>query len=144
VEVEIRTEENRAILTFKGDVTAPDLAALQETVNELLQQGVRHFTLNLDAVQYVDSDGLGQLVQLYAAVMNVGGDVKLARLSKRLADLLHLTKLLEDAEKEDVFTELPDPFGARLPMLNPVIWLALLVTLAILVTIASRVAFSPW
>lgn len=144
MEIEIRTETNRAILTLKGDLMARDLAVLQETVNDLLRQGIRHFTLNLDGVQYVDSAGLGQLVQLHKTVTHVGGDFKLAHPSKRLTSLLRLTKLLEDPERKNSFIGLPDPFGTRLPMLNPVIWLALLVTLAILVMIASRVAFSAW
>jgi anti-anti-sigma factor len=145
VEIEVRTEENRAFLTLKGDVTnAGDLAALQETLNELLRKGVRHFTLNLQAVQYVDSAGLGRLVQLYTTVSHVGGVLKLDGLNERLTSLLRLTKLQERPEKKNFLMELPDPFGARLPLLTPVIWLALLVTFVILVTIASRVSFSVW
>ena len=145
MEIEIRIEENRAILTLKGDLTnAHDLASLQEMVNDLLRKGVRHFTLNMEAVQYVDSAGLGRLVQLYTTVTHMGGDAKLAGLPERLTNLLRLTKLLEGPEKKNFFMELPDPFGSRIPMLNPVIWLVLLVTLAILVTIASRASFGVW
>jgi anti-sigma B factor antagonist len=139
VEIEIRTEENRAILTLEGDFTsARDVAAVQEKVNDLLRKGVRHFTFNLEAVEYVDSAGLGRLVQLYTTVTHAGGDVKLAALPERL------TKLLEGPEKTNFFMELPDSFGTRIPMLNPLIWLVLLVTFAILVTIASHASFSVW
>lgn len=144
MEIEIRTEMNRAILTLKGDLTkARDLAALQGTVNDLLGKGVRDFTLNLDAVQYVDSAGLEQLVRLYSAVKHTGGDLKTSGLTKRMRSRVRLTKLREGRESEN-FMELPDPLGTGLPMLNPVIWLVLLITFAILVTIASRVAFSVW
>jgi anti-anti-sigma factor len=80
VEIGIRTEMNRAILTLKGDLSgAHDLAALQRTISDLLGKGVRDFTLRLDAVTYVASAGLGQIVQLFSIVKREGGDLRVVR-----------------------------------------------------------------
>jgi hypothetical protein len=98
----------------------------------------------LEAVGSIDSAGLGLLVQLYTRVEHVDGRLKLEGLHERLTSLLHFTKLPGRPEKKNILMELPDPFGARLPLLSPVFWLALLVTFAVLVTIASRASFSFW
>ena len=66
---------------------------LRDKVRSLLQQGQRQFIMNLSAVPYMDSGGLGELVQAYATVTKQGGALKLLHLTGRLRDLLVITKL---------------------------------------------------
>jgi anti-sigma B factor antagonist len=62
-------------------------------VRSLLQQGQLQFIVNLAGVPYMDSGGLGELVQAYATVTKQGGALKLLHLTSRLRDLLVITKL---------------------------------------------------
>ena len=66
---------------------------LRDKVKSLIKDKVR-IVLNLANVTYIDSGGLGTLVSLYTSAYNVGGAVKLANLTQRVADLLHVTKLV--------------------------------------------------
>src|SRR5581483_745082 len=74
-------------------VFGDEAAALRETVKRLLTD-TKQIVLNLNDVNYIDSGGLGTLVALYTTARNAGGDVKLASLTKRVGDLLQVTKLL--------------------------------------------------
>jgi len=84
------------IITVTGDITlnkGGDVG-LRDKVRSLLQQGRIRLLLDLGAVSYVDSAGLGELVQAYATTKNKGGSLKLLRVTKRLKDLLTITKLV--------------------------------------------------
>jgi anti-sigma B factor antagonist len=74
-------------------VFGEETAALREKVKSLISQDSR-MVLNLADVTYIDSGGLGTLVALYTTARNAGGSIKLARLTKRVGDLLQVTKLL--------------------------------------------------
>jgi anti-sigma B factor antagonist len=74
-------------------VFGEESASLRDTVKKLLVQSPQ-VVLSLREVNYVDSGGLGTLVSLYTTARNAGGAVKLARVSRRVGDLLQLTKLL--------------------------------------------------
>ena len=85
-----------AIITVTGDITlnkGGDVV-LRDKVRSLLEQGRTKLLLDLGAVSYVDSAGLGELVQAYATAKNKGGSLKLLRPAKRLKDLLTITKLV--------------------------------------------------
>ena len=87
-----------------GDVTVLDLKGrmtmgegdelLKDKVNSLILQGRKKLVLNLADVPYVDSAGLGEIVRTYTTVTKQGGSLKLANLTKRITDLLSITKLL--------------------------------------------------
>lgn len=87
-----------------GDVTIIDLNGrlvlgesgemLRDKVNSLVQQGHRHIVANLSQVPYMDSSGIGELVKCYTTVTTRGGGLKLLGLTKRISDLLAITKLL--------------------------------------------------
>jgi anti-sigma B factor antagonist len=85
-----------AIITVTGDITLnkDGDVVLRDKVRSLLQQGRMKLLLDLGAVSYVDSAGLGELVQAYATTKNKGGSLKLLRPAKRLKDLLTITKLV--------------------------------------------------
>jgi len=67
---------------------------LRETVAELVRAGRRRILLNLADVSYIDSSGLGALVSGYTTVTGQQGQVKLLSLTKKVHDLLQITKLL--------------------------------------------------
>jgi len=74
-------------------VFGEESASLRETVKKALAQSPK-VVLNLQEVNYIDSGGLGTLVSIFTTARNAGGAIKLASLSQRVGDLLHLTKLV--------------------------------------------------
>jgi len=68
--------------------------ALREAVNRLVDSGKAKLLLNLADVPYVDSAGLGEIVRCYTTVSKKGGKLKLLNLTKKIQDLLSITKLL--------------------------------------------------
>jgi anti-sigma B factor antagonist len=96
-----------AIVTVTGDITlnkGGDVA-LKDKVRSLLQQGHTKLLIDLGGVSYVDSAGLGELVQAYATTKNKGGSLKLLRTTKRLKDLLTVTKLVTVFDSYDTDAE---------------------------------------
>ncbi len=86
-----------------GDVSVVDVAgritlgegssALRDTIRELVGKGQKKILLNLGDVSYIDSSGIGELVSAFTTVTNQGGQLKLLNLTKRVKDLLQITKL---------------------------------------------------
>lgn len=66
---------------------------LRDAIKELLAKGQKNILLNLGDVSYIDSSGLGELVSAYTSVRNAGGELKLLNLTKKVHDLLQITKL---------------------------------------------------
>jgi len=73
-------------------VMGEETAFLRSQVKDLLNRS-RQIVLNLADVNYMDSNGLGTLVGLYTSARSVGGEIKLAGLTGRVKDVLHITKL---------------------------------------------------
>lgn len=86
-----------------GDVTVVDAAgritlgegssAFRDLVKDLISKGSKKVLLNLGEISYIDSSGIGELVSSFTTVQNAGGQMKLLNLSKRVKDLLQITKL---------------------------------------------------
>jgi anti-sigma B factor antagonist len=86
-----------------GGVTIVDLsgrivlgegsAGLRDLVRNLVSEGIKKILLNLRNVDYIDSSGLGELVSAFTSVRKQGGELKLLHLTKRVHDLLQITKL---------------------------------------------------
>lgn len=86
-----------------GDVTVVDVAgritlgegssAMRDSLRELVGKGQKKILLNLAEVSYIDSSGIGELVSGFTTVTNQGGQLKLLNLTKRVKDLLQITKL---------------------------------------------------
>jgi len=74
---------------------------LRDKMRSLIQQDHKKVLLNLGEVSYVDSAGLGEIVQSYATVTKNGGKLKLLNVTKRIKDLLSITKLLTVFECHD-------------------------------------------
>ena len=89
-----RAVGNVTILDVSGNVTLNDGAEqVRDKVRSVLQQGGKFLLVNLSKVSYMDSAGLGELVQAYSTVAKQGGKLKLVSPTKRLQDLLVITKL---------------------------------------------------
>ena len=114
MQIEQRIGGNVAIIKVTGDITlnkGGDVL-LKDKVQSLLQQGHKNLLLDLADVSYVDSAGLGELVQAYATTKNRGGSLKLMSVTKRLRDLLVVTKLLTVFETFDSEASALASFGA--------------------------------
>jgi anti-sigma B factor antagonist len=106
-----------------GDVTVIDMHGkmtlgegdelLRDKVNSLIQQGHKKLILNLGEVPYIDSAGLGEIVRTYTTVSREGGALKLLNLTKRIVDLLAITKLLTIFETYDTEAEAVNSFAAK-------------------------------
>jgi anti-sigma B factor antagonist len=83
------------LLDLAGKLTCDDDSGLLKArVDDLLRAGARHLVVNLGEINYVDSTGLGELVACYVAVLRKKGTVKLSNTSRKMQDLLVITKLL--------------------------------------------------
>lgn len=77
-----------------GKITLGDgSVAIREAVKKLVADGNKKIVLNLGDVTYIDSSGIGELVSAFTTVSNNGGNLKLLNLTKRVQDLLQITKL---------------------------------------------------
>ena len=95
MKIEERTVGGVTILDLKGRLTLGDGdALLKDKIHSLLHQGRKSFLLNLGDVPYIDSAGIGEIVGTYTTVNRQGGSLKLLNLTKRIHDLLVITKLL--------------------------------------------------
>ncbi|HEX4002287.1 MAG TPA: STAS domain-containing protein [Candidatus Acidoferrales bacterium] len=89
-----RDAEDVSILDFSGDITLGEgSATLRKMVRELVDGGKRKILLNLAEVQYIDSAGVGELVNTFTVVRGAGGELKIASLTKRVHDVIQLTRL---------------------------------------------------
>jgi len=103
-----------AVVRITGDITlnkGGDVL-LKDKVQSLLQQNQKNILLDMSGVSYVDSAGLGELVQAYATTKNRGGALKLVSVTKRLKDLLVVTKLLTVFDTYDSEADGLASFGA--------------------------------
>ncbi len=82
------------IVDLTGRITLGEgSVVLRDTVRDLLSKGQKKILLNLADVSYIDSSGIGELVSAYTSVRNQGGELKLLNLTKKVHDLLQITKL---------------------------------------------------
>jgi anti-sigma B factor antagonist len=105
MQIEQRAVGDVIVLDLKGKITLGEGdELLKDKVNSLVNQGHRKIVLNLAEVPYIDSAGLGEIVRTYTTVSRQSGSLKLLNLTKRITDLLSITKLLtvfETFETED-------------------------------------------
>jgi anti-sigma B factor antagonist len=102
MQIEERVVGEVTILDLKGKITLGEGdEALKDKINSLVLQNRRRILLNLGDVPYVDSAGLGEIVRTYTTVSRQGGQLKLVNLTKRITDLLSITKLLTVFETFD-------------------------------------------
>ena len=84
-----------SILDLSGRITLGEGSVqLRDAIRGLIGKGQKHILLNLGEVNYIDSSGLGELVSAFTTAKNKQADVKLLNLTKKVHDLLQLTKLV--------------------------------------------------
>ncbi len=102
IKVSQRDVAGVVVLDLSGRITLGEPSArLRESLRQLLNQGQKKILLNLADVNYIDSSGLGELVSGYTTVKNHGGQLKLLNLTKKVNDLLQVTKLYTVFEVHD-------------------------------------------
>jgi len=90
-----RREGDVAVLDLKGRIRiSGGTLALHRSIRLLVQEGKTKILLNLAGVTHIDSTGLGELISSYVTLSNKGGQIKLVHLTKRLQDIMTITKLL--------------------------------------------------
>jgi anti-sigma B factor antagonist len=90
-----RTVGDVNVLDCSGKITLGEgTMAVRNSVREVLNNGGKKIILNLSDVGYIDSSGIGELVSAYTTVTNQGGKLKLLNLTKKIQELLAITKLL--------------------------------------------------
>jgi anti-sigma B factor antagonist len=93
--IDTRTNGNVTVLDIHGKITIGEGSVeMRNKIRELLGAGKKDILLNLGDVSYVDSSGIGELVSCYTTVTNQGGRLKLLNLTKKMHELLAITKLL--------------------------------------------------
>jgi len=82
------------VVDMSGRITLGEGSViLRDTIRDLLGKGQKKILLNLGDVTYIDSSGIGELVSAFTSVRNQGGELKLLNLTKKVHDLLQITKL---------------------------------------------------
>jgi len=82
------------VVDMSGRITLGEGSViLREAVKDLVAKGQKKILLNLGDVTYIDSSGIGELVSAFTSVRNGGGELKLLNLTKKVHDLLQITKL---------------------------------------------------
>jgi len=94
MKVTTRQVDGVTILDLSGRITLGEgSVTLRDSVRDLLSKGQKRILLNLADVNYIDSSGIGELVSAYTTVRNQGGELKLLNLTRKVHDLLQITKL---------------------------------------------------
>lgn len=106
VTITVRTFGEVRILDCGGRITLGEESFIfRDKVREQMSQGNHKIILNLGDVSYIDHSGIGELISAFTSIEEAGGRLKLLRLTKRLKDLLQITKLynvFEVYEEEEI------------------------------------------
>ncbi len=94
VKLTVRQVGDVTVIDAEGRITLGEgSSSFRDTIRDLASKGDKKLLLNLADVSYIDSSGIGELVSAFTTVTNHGGQLKLLHLTKRVQDLLQITKL---------------------------------------------------
>lgn len=94
MKVSNRQVDGISIVDMSGRITLGEGSViLRDTIRDMVGKGNKKILLNLGDVTYIDSSGIGELVSAFTAVRREGGELKLLNLTKKVHDLLQITKL---------------------------------------------------
>ena len=94
VKLNTRQVGDVSVVDVAGRITLGEVSsALRDAMRDMINKNQKKILLNLGEVNYIDSSGIGELVSGYTTVTNHGGQMKLLGLTKRVKDLLQITKL---------------------------------------------------
>ena len=112
MEFRTRQLDDVTIVDLRGRITLGEgSVTVRETVHDLLSKGMKRILLNLGDVNYIDSSGIGELVSAFTAAKKQGGELKLLNLTKKVHDLLQITKLSTVFDVTDDETAAVRSFG---------------------------------
>jgi anti-sigma B factor antagonist len=95
MQINERLAGNVSVLALKGELKLGEgQALLKDKINSLVHQGRKNVLVDLGGVTYIDSSGIGELASAFTSLARAGGSIKLLNLTKRVKDLLIITKLL--------------------------------------------------
>jgi anti-anti-sigma factor len=105
--IDKREKNSVVIFDIDGEIRRSDITdvTLHQLVKEELEQGKKHILLNFEKVGFIDSFGVGEILASYISTHNLGGKLKLARISKKLFLIFQvtmLTKVLDIFDEEDL------------------------------------------
>jgi anti-sigma B factor antagonist len=111
--IKTRELDNVVVFDIDGEIRRTDTA--QETLHSLveaeLDRGRRNVLLNLAGVEFIDSFGVGQILASYISTQNVGGKLKLCRISHKLLLIFQITMLHKVLEIHDDYDKALESFG---------------------------------
>ena len=94
MKVTTRQVDGIMVLDLSGRITLGEgSVTLRDAVHDALAKGSKKILLNLENISYIDSSGIGEMVSAFTSVKNAGGELKLLNLTKKVHDLLQITKL---------------------------------------------------
>ena len=94
MKIKTRQVDGITVLDLSGRITLGEgSVTLRDAVRDVLAKGTKQILLNLAEITYIDSSGIGELVSAFTTVKNAGGELKLLNLTKKVHDLLQITKL---------------------------------------------------
>jgi anti-anti-sigma factor len=101
-----REKNSVVIFDIEGEIKRSDITdvTLHQLVKDQLETGKKHILLNFEKVEFIDSFGVGEILASYISTHNLGGKLKLARISKKLFLIFQvtmLTKVLDIVEDEE-------------------------------------------
>ena len=109
-----RQVDGITIVDLSGRITLGEgSVVLRDTVRDLIGKGNKRILLNLGDVNYIDSSGIGELVSAFTSVRNQGGELKLLNLTKKVHDLLQITKLYTVFDVKDDEASAVKAFATR-------------------------------
>ncbi|HKV23538.1 MAG TPA: STAS domain-containing protein [Candidatus Acidoferrum sp.] len=111
----IRHTPNASLIDLHGRLTFLEVGVLRENISRLLSDGRKHIVLNMSALQYLDSSGIGELARIYVTALKRGGEIRVVGLSRNVEEVLKITQLYQ------VIPECPDEVAAleSFPGSNP-------------------------
>jgi len=114
IDFSTRQSDGITIVDLKGRITLGEgSVTLRDMVHDLLSKGQKRILLNLGDVNYIDSSGIGELVSAFTAAKKQDGEVKLLNLTKRVHDLLQVTKLYTVFDVKDDEALAVESFSAQ-------------------------------
>ncbi|GAC1430801.1 MAG: STAS domain-containing protein [Acidobacteriaceae bacterium] len=112
MKVATRQVDGVTILDLSGRITLGEgSVTLRDAIRDLMAKGSKKILLNLGDVNYIDSSGIGEMVSAFTSVRNSGGELKLLNLTKKVHDLLQITKLYTVFDIKDDEASAVSAFG---------------------------------
>ena len=107
MDIKKRDKNDIVIFDIEGEIRRSDITdvTLHQLVKDQLDSGKKHILLNFDRVEFIDSFGVGEILASYISTHNLGGKLKIARISKKLFlifQITMLTKVLEIFDEEEM------------------------------------------